>query len=129
MTKALVMTDKMPMPSRMPYQIPSTKAYKYYIPQKQKAGYFNDFSCVEKLMFNSPISLAWEGRGRRHWVTNLYASKRISMTLFSSAKRGARGKAATKMVVKPNCRTVKKNIKTQAIRSHSCCKGLSWVTC
>jgi hypothetical protein len=29
------------------------------------------------------------------------------MILFSKAKRGARGKAATKIVVKPNCKTVK----------------------
>lgn len=52
-----------------------------------------------------PMSLAWEGRGRRHCVTNLNASKRISMMLLIRARRGARGNAATKMVVKPNCRT------------------------
>lgn len=54
-----------------------------------------------------PMSVARAGRGLRHWVTNLYASSLISMILFNNAKRGARGKAATKMVVKPNCKTVK----------------------
>lgn len=54
-----------------------------------------------------PMSVALAGRGLRHWVTNLYASSLISMMLFNKAKRGARGKAATNMVVKPNCKTVK----------------------
>lgn len=53
------------------------------------------------------MSVARAGKGLRHWVTNLYASSLISMILFNKAKRGARGKAATKMVVKPNCKTVK----------------------
>lgn len=53
------------------------------------------------------MSVALAGKGLRHWVTNLYASSLISMILFNKAKRGASGKAATKMVVKPNCKTVK----------------------
>lgn len=53
------------------------------------------------------MSVARAGRGLLHWVTNLYASNLISMILFNKAKRGARGKAATKMVVKPNCKTGK----------------------
>ena len=45
------------------------------------------------------------------WTTNLvsqtsfFASKRISTQLFSSANNGAIGKAATKMVINPNCKT------------------------
>lgn len=54
-----------------------------------------------------PMSVARAGRGLLHWVTNLYASNLISIILFNKAKRGARGKAATKMVVKPNCKTVR----------------------
>lgn len=55
------------------------------------------------------MSVALAGIGRLHCVTNLYASSLISMILFSNASRGARGKAATKMVVKPNCKTGKKD--------------------
>lgn len=45
------------------------------------------------------------------WRTNLvshtsfFASKRISTQLFSSANNGAIGKAATKIVINPNCKT------------------------
>lgn len=59
------------------------------------------------------MSLACDGRGRRHCVTNLYASRRISMMLLINAKRGARGNAATKMVVKPNCKTETKRARPQ----------------
>ena len=37
--------------------------------------------------------------------TSLLASNRISIQLFSKANNGARGKAATKIVMKPNCST------------------------
>ena len=36
---------------------------------------------------------------------NFWASSLISTQLFIKAKRGARGKAATKIVMKPNCST------------------------
>ncbi|KAH3736773.1 hypothetical protein DPMN_043346 [Dreissena polymorpha] len=48
-----------------------------------------------------PISCDRRARGRFHCVTNLYASRRISMMLLSRAKNGARGKAATNMVTNP----------------------------
>lgn len=51
---------------------------------------------------NSPISLALDAKGLLHWVTNLYASSRISIILLSKARSGASGKAATKIVVNPN---------------------------
>ena len=41
--------------------------------------------------------------------TNFWASSLISTQLLSRAKRGARGKAATKMVINPNWRTEKNN--------------------
>ena len=50
---------------------------------------------------NSPISCALLATGLLHWVTNLYASSRISMTLLIRAQSGARGKAATKIVTNP----------------------------
>ena len=42
--------------------------------------------------------------------TNFCASNLISTQLLRRAKRGARGKAATKMVMKPNWRTEIGNI-------------------
>jgi len=50
---------------------------------------------------NSPMSIARLDTGRLNCVTSLYASSRISMTLFRSANNGARGNAATNMVIKP----------------------------
>lgn len=48
------------------------------------------------------MSLVFFGTSRRSKVTILMASSRISMMLLMSAKSGASGKAATKMVVKLN---------------------------
>lgn len=56
----------------------------------------------------SPMSVALAGIGLLHCVTNLYASSLISIILLSKASKGASGKAATKIVVKPNCITRKK---------------------
>lgn len=52
-----------------------------------------------------PTSCARSATGRRRSRTNLRASRRISTQLLSSAKSGASGHAATKMVTKPNCST------------------------
>lgn len=52
-----------------------------------------------------PMSLVFLGTIRRSSRTILMASRRISKMLLTSASRGARGKAATKMVVKLNCIT------------------------
>ena len=56
-------------------------------------------------MQNLPISCALSATGRRSTLTNLNASSLISMTLLSQANNGASGKAATKIVMKPNCMT------------------------
>lgn len=48
------------------------------------------------------MSLVFLGTILRSRVTILMASRRISMMLLMSANRGARGKAATNMVVKLN---------------------------
>lgn len=52
-----------------------------------------------------PMSWARSTTGRRYSVTNFWASKRISIQLLMRAKRGARGHAATKMVMNPNWST------------------------
>lgn len=52
------------------------------------------------------MSLALAATGRLSSVTNFLASSRISMMLFSRAKRGASGKDATNSVTNPNWMTV-----------------------
>lgn len=49
-----------------------------------------------------PISLAFVGTSLRSRLTILMASNRISMMLFRRANNGAKGNAATKIVVKLN---------------------------
>ena len=56
-------------------------------------------------MYDLPILAALAAMGRLSCVTNLLASPLISITLFNSAKAGANGKAATKIVTNPNCNT------------------------
>lgn len=54
---------------------------------------------------NPPMSLALAATGLLNSDTNFLASSRISMMLLSRAKRGAKGKDATKSVTKPNWMT------------------------
>lgn len=49
-----------------------------------------------------PISFSLTVSGLLSSVTNFFASSRTSMMLFRRAKRGAKGKEATKSVTKPN---------------------------
>lgn len=60
--------------------------------------------CVMNCMMGNQMPMSWarSTTGRRYSVTNFWASKRISTQLLTRAKRGARGQAATKMVMKPN---------------------------
>lgn len=64
-------------------------------------------SCVSYV----PMSLHLTASGLRISVTNFAASRRISMTLFSSANAGASGKEATNRDTNPYWITV--NIKTR----------------
>ena len=57
------------------------------------------------MLYNIPISCARSATGRRSTLTNLKASNLISTMLLSQANNGASGKAATKIVMKPNCMT------------------------
>lgn len=67
-------------------------------------------SCASasRILNQTPISWALSATGRRVSHTNLWASSRISTQLFSRANRGASGKAATNIVIKPNCSTASK---------------------
>ena len=56
-----------------------------------------------------PMSWALSAIGRLTSHTNLSESIRISKMLLASAKNGAKGNAATKIVMKPNWRTFKEN--------------------
>ena len=63
--------------------------------------------CVMNCMMGNQMPMSWarSTTGRRYSITNFWASRRISIQLLMSAKRGARGHAATKMVMKPNWMT------------------------
>ena len=60
---------------------------------------------MSRILNQMPMFSARSATARRVSQTNFCASSRISTQLLSSAKKGARGKAATKMVMKPNCKT------------------------
>lgn len=61
-----------------------------------------------RIRYHTPISRTRCDTGRLWWVNSFFASSRISKILFSRAKNGASGKAATKMVTKPYCKTISK---------------------
>lgn len=60
---------------------------------------------ASNMLNQTPMFCARSATGRRYSHTNLWASRRISTQLFRRAKSGARGNAATKIVMKPNWRT------------------------
>ena len=64
------------------------------------------FATAAKILNQIPMSWARCATGRRRSFTILSESMRISKMLLASAKKGAKGKAATKIVMKPNWITV-----------------------
>ncbi|KAH3784076.1 hypothetical protein DPMN_162027 [Dreissena polymorpha] len=56
----------------------------------------------------TPMSCARSATGLRVSLTNFWASSRISTQLLRRANKGANGKAATKIVMNPNCKTATK---------------------
>jgi len=56
---------------------------------------------------HTPMFWARSATGRRVSQISLRASNRISIQLLSRANRGASGKAATNIVMNPNCKTTK----------------------
>lgn len=63
-----------------------------------------------RMRYQIPISLTRCPTGLLYMVSNFFASNLISKTLFNSAKNGAKGNAATKIVTNPYCSTKKKQI-------------------
>ena len=60
------------------------------------------FAIADNILNQIPMSCALCATGRRKSHTILSESMRISKMLLARAKNGARGKAATKIVTKPN---------------------------
>ena len=60
------------------------------------------FATASSMLNHIPKSCARSAIGRLVSHISLFESIRISKILFASAKNGASGKAATKMVMKPN---------------------------
>lgn len=60
-----------------------------------------------RIRYQIPISLTRCPTGLLYMVSNFFASNLISKILFNSAKNGARGNAATKIVTNPYCNTEK----------------------
>lgn len=114
MTSPFAMTAKTPIASNTSIHTPVERRFILSVqPFAVKEELTNQFSVHKRL---SPISLVFLGTSLRSRVTILMASKRISMTLLMRASRGARGNAATNMVVKLNWITkdrAKKNIVCQ----------------
>lgn len=61
---------------------------------------------ASRMLNHTPMFCARSATGRRYSHTNLWASRRTSAQLLSRAKSGARGNAATNIVMKPNWSTV-----------------------
>ena len=65
---------------------------------------------MSNILHQIPMFSARSATALRVSQINFCASNRISTQLLSRAKNGARGKAATKIVMKPNCSTEMKII-------------------
>ena len=62
---------------------------------------------ASRIVYQAPISSAILGMARRWSRIKLMASTLISRMPFAKAKSGASGKAATNIITKPSCKTVK----------------------
>lgn len=62
---------------------------------------------ASRIVYQAPISSAILGMARRWSRMKLMASTLISRMPFAKAKSGASGKAATNIITKPSCKTVK----------------------
>ena len=65
---------------------------------------------ASSIVNQTPMSWARSATGLLVSQTNFWASSLISTQLFSKANKGASGKAATNIVIKPNCNTERNNI-------------------
>lgn len=73
---------------------------------------------LSKISNQIPMSWARSAIGRLTSHTNLSESIRISKMLLASAKKGAKGNAATKIVMKPNWRTLGVKKKCELTKIH-----------
>lgn len=60
-----------------------------------------------RISCQTPMLCAFAATGLLYWVVNFQESTRISRILFIRARRGARGKDATKRVMNPNWMTAR----------------------
>lgn len=65
---------------------------------------------ASRMLNQTPMFWARSATGRRYSHTNLWASRRTSTQLLRRAKSGAKGNAATKMVMKPNWSTAAQEV-------------------
>lgn len=68
------------------------------------------FEIESRILNQIPISLTRCPTGLLYMVSNFFASNLISKILFINAQNGARGNAATNIVINPYCRTEIKSI-------------------
>lgn len=64
-----------------------------------------------RISCQTPMLCAFAATGLLYWVVNFQESTRISRILFIRARRGARGKDATKRVMNPNWMTAREKRK------------------
>ena len=69
-----------------------------------------NWASISRILNQIPIFSALSATALRVSQTNFWASSRISTQLLRRAKSGARGKAATKIVMNPNWRTEKLSV-------------------
>lgn len=84
-----------------------------------------------RISCQTPMLCAFAATGLLYWVVNFQESTRISRILFIRARRGARGKDATKRVMNPNWMTAreKRKMPKSAPSAKMCpCKSILRVT-
>lgn len=69
----------------------------------------DSFPMESRMRYQTPMSRTLCVTGLRKYVSSFLASRRISRMLFSRAKNGASGKAETKIVTNPYCKTKQRN--------------------
>lgn len=79
-----------------------------------------------KISCQTPMLCAFAATGLLYWVVNFQESTRISRILFIRARRGARGKDATKRVMNPNWMTAREKRKVPKSGPTEVPSGWQW---
>ena len=82
-----------------------------------------------KMVNQTPMSWALSATGLLVSHTNFWASSLISTQLFNKANKGANGKAATNIVINPNCKTESRNWNEIEICQSMLVKEVKWELC